>query len=224
MKDKKEKKVKKKKERKAAKSTPLKTSINFIDANEKDSDLRLALPASILIIIAAVFFSKFAVVDRYQRLWEEQSKVSEKQAQIEANTNIIEESKALSDKYYHYTQSGMTEDELYSQSRVSVANLVKMIGENCKGVMSYSLTGNRLSVNITASSLESLSFLAQRIEGQDIVESATVTTAQSQITDYSKPKSDSVDAQLNIYISSKDAADGADTGSAADITEDVSEP
>lgn len=156
-----------------------KTTINFVGINEKQENWLLAIPFSILIIIGAVLFARFGVVKPLNSLNEARSEVSELQAQYDADVAIIEGSSELDAEFYHYTWTDMTEEENDRLSRILVAQLAGQIGNRVKAIGAYSLSGDVLTVNITADSLESISRLAMDIQDNDIVESCSVQTAQT---------------------------------------------
>lgn len=196
------------KKKKGKQPAELKTTINFIDVDEKESSWSLAVPGILLIAAGAALFSKFAVADRYARLWAAEAEVSRLQAELDAGMEKIQASKELSDKFYHYTWTGMNEEEIDRTSRVDVAELVQYISTKVMSVNSYTLTGDQLTVNITAPTLESISRLSMDVEERPIVESCSMPTAQTNLSelDYTN----GVDAQIVIYIKTRSEIAGGE--------------
>lgn len=200
----------------------LKTTINFIDVDEKESSWSLAVPGILLIAVAAALFSKFAVVDRYGRLWEAEAEVSRLQAELDDGMEKIQASKELSDRFYHYTWSGMSEEEIDRTSRVDVAELVQYISTQVMSVNSYTLTGDQLTVNLTAPTLESISRLSVDVEERPIVGSCSMPTAQTNMsdTDYT----DGVDAQIVVYIRTGSEIAGGERSESEEAEEESGSP
>ena len=183
---------------------PLKTTINFVGIEKKESPWKLAVPAVILVLVGTVLFARFAVIARFERLWAAEAEVSRLQSQMREGMEIIANSKELSERYYHYTWSGMTEEETGRTSRVDVADLITFIGSQCQGIRSCVLSGQVLSVNITADSLESISRIGSAIEERQIVKRCSTQTAQRDTLDMDTgAATNSVDAALTIYIRTK---------------------
>lgn len=171
-----------------------KDAINFIGVGDTPTNWKFAAPGIAVIVIAAVVFSKFAVVDRYQKLWNAQAKVAYQNQLLNEGYQKLKDSEELLNRYGHYTWSYMSEEERTRRSRVEVADLVKFIATQVMSVNSFSLTGDRLSVNISAPSLESISRLSMELERRNMVDSTSMPSAQTTLTD------SGVDAQLVVYL------------------------
>ena len=180
---------------------PLKTTINFVGVEKNESIHRKAIIGVIVIVILAACFSKFAVIDRYQRLWDANAQVMELQDEWNEGIRTIEESDELSDTYAHYTWDGISEEEKERPKRVDAANLVQYIGSMSMRVNNYTLSGRTLEVNITSDSLEQVSRLAMDVEKRSIVDSCSVQMAQRG-GQYNQNAQDGVEAQLTIYLKS----------------------
>ncbi len=182
----------------------LKTTINFIDVGEPKRDQNGILPYAVFALLAVLLFCKFAVIDRYARLWDAQSRAESLQKELDAGFEKMYATDETADQYYHYTWSGMNEEELKRASRVDVAQLVQYISTRVSSVNSYTLVGDQLTVNITAPSLESIGRLTREVEKRSIVESCSMPSAQTGLT--GQESANGVDAQLVIYIRSSDDA------------------
>ena len=175
-----------------------KTTINFISVEEKKERWSLAVPAMLLILAVAVLFSKFAVVDRYTRLFRAQAQVAALQHELDAGLQRIDDTRGLAKRYNHYTWSGMSDEERNRQSRVAVAELVATIRTQTVSVNSFTVSGDQVSVNITAPALESISRLSLELERQPIVESCSMPTAQTSRA--GQEVSGGVNADITIYL------------------------
>ncbi len=190
------------------KEVKLKTTINFVATEEDETNWSLAIPGIILIVIGSFLFARFAVVGRFENLARAQGEVEAIQAQIDAGMAEINGAGELTDRFYHYTWTGMTEEELSRESRVSIAELISYINSQGLNVLSYTLTEDRLSVSVVGSSLEQISQVVAKVRERDIVESASVSTAQTNSD--AESGGVGVTAQINIFIGSLTTEDTAE--------------
>ena len=187
------------------KTKGIKRYINFMTAEEKPSNTKYIVPAVAAGVVIVALFSKFAVYDRFERVAREEARVLRLEKEIDEGLKTISGSESLSEEYYHYTWSDMTEEEIERPGRSEVAELVSFIGQNTEGVKSYTISGQDLNVVIAAHSLESLSRLVSEVKTSPIVESATVQMAQS--GPETEAAGDNVDARLIVHLHKK----GGDT-------------
>ncbi|MBQ7677069.1 MAG: hypothetical protein IJT32_02425 [Lachnospiraceae bacterium] len=196
--------------RKKKKSEHLKTTINFVRlSEEKGTNWFLAIPGIIAIVIGAVLFSKLAVIDRYGRLSRAQGEVAALEDQIAAGMEELNGSGELTEQFYHYTWTGMTEEELSRESRVRITGLIGYIDERGLAVNACSLSGNILTLNVTGASLEQISKVMVDVRGQEIVDTASVSMAQTK--EAAEDAVYGVDAQLIINIKPVAVNDGGDS-------------
>ncbi len=148
-------------------------------AGRSETNWFVAIPATIAILIAAGVISKFAVVDRFAALERANSEESTLAEQLLAHQEIIKNSEEITKEFYHYTWTGMTEEEKDRVSRLEVAELVDFIGNQGMEVKSFDLKDTTLSVNVTGDSLESISKLTELLNEQEIIESCSVISAKT---------------------------------------------
>ena len=103
---------------------PVKRTINLATVGEKPVNPFIAVPAIVLIVVAAALFSKIAVIDRMVKVSQAQAEVSYLQSQIDAGYERIESFGELVEEYAHYTYSGMTEEELQRVDRDDVMEML----------------------------------------------------------------------------------------------------
>ena len=156
---------------------PVKRTINLIGTNDKPIDLRIAIPGIILILIAAFLIGKFAVADRLIAVSREQAKVYALQRQIDEGYKKIDSYGELTDKYAHYTYSGMTEEEVTRADRVEVIDMIRRVVAPKVQLDAWVIDENTLQLTVTGESLQQINLVAQSIEDEDIVDFCTVTTA-----------------------------------------------
>ena len=163
---------------------PVKRTINLIGVNEKPIDLRIAIPGIILILIAAFLIGKFAVADRLIAVSREQGKVYDLQRQIDEGYKKIDSYGELTDKYAHYTYSGMTEEEVTRADRVEVIDMIRRVVAPKVQLDAWVINENTLQLTVTGKSLQEINLVAQSIEDEDIVDFCTVTTAATNEQNY----------------------------------------
>ena len=163
---------------------PVKRTINLIGVNEKPIDIKLAIPGIILILIAAFLIGKFAVADRLIAVNREQAKVYDLQRQIDEGYKKIDSYGELTDKYAHYTYSGMTEEEVTRADRVEVIDMIRRVVAPKVQLDAWVISENTLQLTVTGKSLQEINLVAQSIEDEDIVDFCTVTTAATNEQNY----------------------------------------
>ncbi|MBQ9633228.1 MAG: hypothetical protein IJV04_10025 [Lachnospiraceae bacterium] len=179
-----------------------KTTINFVGLEEEKSAISGVLPVVIALAVIVGVIAKFAVFDRYQRLWNRESEARALTAELEAETQALDDSKSLTDRFYHFTWSQMNDEEVNRTDRIKAARLVSFISSNLKGVRSYSVSGQILSVQVLADSLQSISRVVSNLENRPIVDSCTVQTAQT--GSFENEANGDVEALLVVYLNNKD--------------------
>lgn len=183
---------------KGSKSVQLKTTINFVGVEEKKTNRTMLIPAIIVVIVLVLLFIRFAVWGRYHKLAMAREELVTMQEEIDEGMAVINDMDKNTAEFYHYTWSGMTEDEKTAPSRVSIAELIAYIDGQGLTVRSCSLSGDRLSVAVTGNSLEQISSVLADLRKRDLVESVSVSTAQTNEGEESAVGG--VNAQMNIYI------------------------
>ena len=158
---------------------PSKRTINFAGMGEKPVRPVLAIPSIILIIAAALVFSKFFVLDRLNEVSEAQRVVSELQHQVDACYEELGEYGDLVDAYAHYTYSGFTTEELNRASRPAILNLLRTTVLPWAKISSWSISGNTLSINLRGESLQQINLIVQQLNAHEMVDYCTVNTANA---------------------------------------------
>jgi len=176
---------------------PDKRSINLAEAGIKRIDLRIAIPAIILIIVAAALFSKFAVIDRLVAVSKAEAEVAELQRRVNDGYARMASFADINDLYAHYTYSYMTEEELERTDRVQIIDMLNRVVLPTAPIDSWSVTGNKMTVMMSGNTLEEINKIMQALMLEDIVDYCTINTAT---TKDKNDKSDNVSAQITIYL------------------------
>jgi hypothetical protein len=158
---------------------PTKRSINLANLGEKPLRLGIAIPAIILILVAAAAFSKFLVIDRMNEVSAAQHEVQVLQAKVDAGYEELGGMDELTNLYAHYTYSGFTNEELTRADRVKVTDLIRRMVIPWAEISSWSATGNQLNVELRAESLQQINLIAQQLQTDELVNFCTVNTANT---------------------------------------------
>ena len=189
----------------------LKTQINFVGLKkEKTTNWILLIPGTILIIVFAVLFSRFAVVGRFSQLSAAQANLRSLQDEMAADTKLLSTSGELTDTFYHYTWSDMTDEEKERISRLSVIELIEFISGKGVVVNSLRVSGNAVDLTVITTSMDKVSELSKSLSEREIVESVSVTNVTKQQIEDAVTETGAVvkggvvvDAQLRVYLKTK---------------------
>lgn len=184
---------------------PQKRTINLIGIGQTTIEMKMAVPGIIIIILAALLFSKFAVVNRLIAVSEANSRVSLIQEQLDLGYAKIESYGDMTEAYAHYTYSGMTPEELGRADRMEVLQLLEEIVLPRVDIDFWSISGNQMTLSITGSALQQINLIVQRLEVEELVDYCTVTTAATKDNTQMIGSDTDVTAQITIYL--KDATE-----------------
>jgi len=177
---------------------PDKKTINLALVGKKGIDLRIAIPAIILIIAAAVLISKFAVIDRFAKVTAAEREVAAIQKQIDDGYEQIAGYGELAELYAHYTYSDMTEEELNRADRVVAYDMLIRLVLPKATINSWSIKDNTMTVSLSGNTLQEINLIAQQLMEESNVDYCTVTAAA---TDYQRfDKTEYVNAQITVYL------------------------
>jgi hypothetical protein len=198
--------AKKKKKKMSRRDMPVKRSINLARVGEKPLNLRIAIPAIVLIILGAMALGKFAVLDRLMAVDRAQSEVAALQAELDADYKAMNDVGDLVERYAHYTYSGMTQEELERTDRVKVLKLLQKAIIPKAEVNNWTVSGNLLTLNLMRSNLQEINLLVQDLNGEKLVDYCTVTTATT--GNRKGEGQNQVNAQVLVYLVKDDMNGG----------------
>ena len=188
---------------------PSKTSINLVLVDEKKLNIGIAIPAVLLVIALAAAFGKFLVYDRLMEMTRAESEVVGLRSRYDALLAAGEEMTDVEDTYAHYTNAGMTADELGLVDRVKVLELVDSILPKKNSAKNWDVSGNILTIEVTESSLSQQNKLAAKIEESPIVDSCTIMTAnKNESTSVSAPS----DKNTTRYLRDRNRTSSSNSG------------
>ena len=103
---------------------PTKRSINLIVVDKNKINPLKAIPLVLVVIVAAVLFSKFMVLDRLNAVSEAEAKAARLQSDLDTVNDKLNSFGEIEDTYAHYTIDGMTAAELGRVDRTQILQLV----------------------------------------------------------------------------------------------------
>ncbi len=189
---------------------PTKRTINLAAQQEKKINLGIAIPAILLILAAAVAFSKFLVIDRMAEVNAARNEVSQLQRRLDAGYEELAGFDDLAELYAHYTYSGFTAEELGRADRVLVLDLMRRVILPQATVRDWSLTGNELTINMSCGTLQEVNLIVQELEQEDLVDFCMVYTANTNDNTRSNSRDGDfsvVRAQVVIYLVQRTGVD-----------------
>ncbi len=140
---------------------PVKRVINLAEVDKKTIDLRIAIPAILLILAAA------------------QRHVAELQSQLDAGYEELAGFDELNELYAHYTYSGMNDEEIHRTDRAEILNLLRNVVLPDVEVSAWNVKGNVLNITMTAGTLEEINHTVQKVNGNELVDFCTVSNAKT---------------------------------------------
>ena len=160
-------------------SLPVKRVINLAEVDKKTIDLRIAIPAILLILAAAFLFGKFAVADRLIAVNRAEGEVAAAQRELDAAYQRLDSFGELTELYAHYTYSGMTDEEIHRTDRAEILNLLRNVVLPDVEVSAWNVKGNTLNITMTAGTLEEINHTVQKVNGNELVDFCTVSNAKT---------------------------------------------
>ena len=176
---------------------PVKRSINLAMSDEKPVNLKIGIPAMILILVAAFAFGKFAVADRLMAVGQAEGQVGSLQRDLNAAYDKLNSFGELTEIYAHYTYSGMTQEEISRSDRTSAIAMIRRLILPRGEVSSWTLSGNTLTVNLTVDNLQTVNRTVQDLESDEHVNFCSVNTAS---TIDKSSGNEAVNARITIYL------------------------
>ena len=194
---------------------PVKRVINLAEVDKKTIDLRIAIPAILLILAAAFLFGKFAVADRLIAVSRAEGEVAAAQRELDAAYQRLDSFGELTELYAHYTYSGMTDEEIHRTDRAEILNLLRNVILPDVEVSAWTVKGNELNITMTADTLEEINHNVQKVNDNELVDFCTVNNAKTNENRRTVARGDreetvietSVTAQVVAYLKPEEGVD-----------------
>ena len=151
--------------------------------HESSVNVKKLIPLILVIVIAALAFVKFGILDQTAKKVAALKEVSTKQSQLAAINVKLAGYDELEQLYGRYSYGWMTEAESGLVDRMEVITILEKIIDKSAVIEDFAINYNILNVNISGLSLDQTSTLVKELEADPQVTSASVYTAKSEDAD-----------------------------------------
>ena len=151
--------------------------------HESSVNVKKLIPLILVIVIAALAFVKFGILDQTAKKVAALNEVSAKQSQLAAINVKLAGYDELEQLYGRYSYGWMTEAESGLVDRMEVITILEKIIDKSAVIEDFAINYNILNVNISGLSLDQTSTLVKELEADPQVTSASVYTAKSEDAD-----------------------------------------
>lgn len=158
--------------------TQAKVTMNFARHKSDFNFGKVALVA-LIIIVATLLFTKFAILDPLDQKTQALNELSSKQTQMEILNAKLAGWDELQALYGRYSYGWMTEDETNLVERMDILRLMEKKILPRARIEDFSVSQNVLTVNLEGITLEQTSSLVTLLEEDPLVQSATVYKASN---------------------------------------------
>lgn len=160
---------------------PSKTYMNLMVSEKKSFDLRSNIPLIVILLIVVVLVMKFGVFDFYARVDAKQAELNAHQQTLSSLNAELTNYNTVLEEYEGYESMSITSSGLRVDA-LEALNLVDRFVAPSARVVSISLVGNTLTLNLTDITLDGVGKLASTLYEQDMVSNVSVSTAATQET------------------------------------------
>ena len=175
------------------------------------------VPAIIGVCLAVALLAKFAVIDRYNKMYALQSQASSLEATNTALNKSLEEYDDVLAQYNLYSTSFMTDNEKALVEKEEMLKLIDDVLVKSGDVLSINSSSNVVTAEITGISLDEASNLVDILNARDDVESVSVSNAKS-VEIEEKVTKDDVDESEATEAEAAEAEASEDTEEAEEET------
>ena len=160
---------------------PSKTYMNLMVSEKKSFDLRSNIPLIVILLIIVVLVMKFGVFDFYARVDAKQAELNAQQQTLNSLNAELTNYNTVLEEYEGYESMSITSSGLRVDALEALELVDRFVAPSAR-VVSISLVGNTLTLNLTDISLDGVGKLASTLSEQDMVANVSVSTAATQET------------------------------------------
>ena len=160
---------------------PSKTYMNLMVSEKKSFDLRSNIPLIVILLIIVVLVMKFGVFDFYARVDAKQAELNAHQQTLNSLNAELTNYNTVLEEYEGYESMSITSSGLRVDALEALDLVDRFVAPSAR-VVSISLVGNTLTLNLTDISLDGVGKLASTLYEQDMVANVSVSTAATQET------------------------------------------
>ncbi|MGN0073077.1 MAG: hypothetical protein ACI36W_04685 [Coriobacteriales bacterium] len=158
---------------------PSKTSINLVVTDNATEFTPRTAVMLVLVLVLALLFCKFAVIDVMGAASQAESRVSAAQSQLASLQASNADYDQIQAEYDKIGVSGLTEDERALADREQVIRLLENTAAQLGYLQAVRVSGNTVELQFSDKSLNDVSRLMQVLEDKDIVASVSVSMAKT---------------------------------------------
>ena len=158
--------------------TQAKVTMNFA-RHKSDFNLGKVAVVALVIVVATLLFTKFAILDPLDQKTQALNELSSKQTQMDILSAKLAGWDELQALYGRYSYGWMTEDETNLVERMDILRLMEKKILPKARIEDFSISQNVLTVNLEGITLEQTSSLVTLLEQDPMVQSATVYKASN---------------------------------------------
>ena len=158
---------------------PRMTSITLAMADDSTQFTPRTAVMLVLVLLFAVVFCKFAVIDVMGAASQAESRVSAAQAQLSALQAANADYNEVQAAYDKIGVSGLSADERALADRGDVIELIEKTASQLGSLQAVRVSGNTMELQFSDRSLHDVSRLMQVLESKDIVAGVSVSMAKT---------------------------------------------
>ena len=158
---------------------PSKTTLNLCIKEKSPLNPGKLIPLLILVLLLAVAFCKFAVVDRIQNTNAVQSELSALRSHRDGLKTYLEDYDDVAVEFSRYSLGWMDDSERVLVKRTEMLDLVESMLMPYSRVRSVSASGNTISITLSGVTLKDTSRFVEALYARDDVDNVTVYTAST---------------------------------------------
>ena len=155
---------------------PSKKSINLYFKEDKTTRPATIALYVLFIAVVCLLLVKLLVVDMSAGLVEKQEEIAKKQAILDERNALLVEYDEVFSEYNNYVSSYLKDDEKI-WSRLDILKMLDETIYQYGDVGSVSISGSNISTSVVGPDLEETVELVEKLEGYDMVDHVTVSTA-----------------------------------------------
>ena len=161
---------------------PSKKTLNLVFKEKPNFRIEIFIPAVLLIVLAAAFISKVAVIDRYEEVRQLQAQAAGLRTQKEALEASLADYDETLELYNKYSTAFMTESEKKTINRLSMLSLIENEFMLNYRVLDISINGSVISLKIAGVTLDEMSGIVSKLYERDDVSVVEIFSASNKET------------------------------------------
>ena len=197
----------------AKKVYPSKKMINLAMKDAPSIKFGVAFPLILLILALAGVFSKFAVIDRFERVREAEAAVAALQSQKTSLEKYTENYNDVQNEYVRYSTKWMTDAESGTVPRMDMLALMEKELASSYRILDLAANGNVVSLKVAGGTLDEIAKVVTKLYAREDVTNVELSSATNKetytITNDAGKSETVVDEVISIIITMTKTEGGA---------------